>query len=196
MSKRKDILEAVISLSDSCKTPGKMTISAIAEYAGVGKGTVYDYFSSKEEIISEAIQYFIDTRLDPLFNISFSGNFREGFERISELTRRIYRKNHAFFQMVFLTGQQTEFSASFSTPKASKQRNEMIQKITRMLFRLVEIGKAEGIITGKPNEKDLIFTFLCITSAICCTYSQVVSSKVSIVEETNFFYEKFVKLLN
>ncbi|MBQ3008643.1 MAG: helix-turn-helix transcriptional regulator, partial [Oscillospiraceae bacterium] len=34
-----------------------MTAKQIAEAAGVGKATIYDYFSSKEEILVQALIY-------------------------------------------------------------------------------------------------------------------------------------------
>ncbi len=84
MSKREDILEAVISLSDRCKTPGEMTISAVAVHAGVGKGTVYEYFASKEEMMAEAVTHFIRTQLNALIEMPFTGGFRQGFDQLSK----------------------------------------------------------------------------------------------------------------
>lgn len=37
----------------------KTTINEIAEAAGIGKGTVYEYFKNKEEIIQSAFAYFM-----------------------------------------------------------------------------------------------------------------------------------------
>lgn len=37
----------------------KTTINDIAEAAGIGKGTVYEYFKNKEEIINSAFAYFM-----------------------------------------------------------------------------------------------------------------------------------------
>lgn len=198
MSKREDILEAAISLSDRCKTPGEMTISAVAEHAGVGKGTVYEYFPSKEEMLAEAVGYFIRTRLESLVQTPFNCSFREGFDRIAGKVDEIYRKNRSFFRVVFLSGQQEEYSQTFAAQKALEQRDEMIHQITGMLFRLTEIGRAEGIITGTPNEKDMMFAFLCIASALCCVFPQEAASgqEANTPETINFFYEKFVKLLN
>lgn len=198
MSKRENILEAVISLSDRCKTPGEMTISAVAEHAGVGKGTVYEYFTSKEEMMAEAVAHFIRTRLNTLIEMPFTGSFRQGFDQLSKKVDEIYRKNHSFFRLVFLTGEQEEYVATFSAKKAASQREEMLQKVVGMLFRLTEIGKAEGIITGNPGGKDMMFAFLCIASALCRVVPQ---SKWLWDDKPNsaaidFFYEKFVKLLN
>ena len=198
MSKREDILEAAISLSDRCKTPGDMTISAVAVHAGVGKGTVYEYFPSKEEMLAEAVSYFIRTRLESLTKTPFDCSFREGFDRIAGKVDEIYRKNHSFFRLVFLTGQQEEYNQTFAAQKALIQRDEMIHEITGMLFRLTEVGRAEGIITGTPGEKDMMFAFLCIASALCCVFPQEPGpeQEANTPEMIEFFYEKFVKLLN
>lgn len=37
----------------------KTTISDIARAAGIGKGTVYEYFSTKEEIIEQTFEFFV-----------------------------------------------------------------------------------------------------------------------------------------
>lgn len=37
----------------------KTTISDIAKAAGIGKGTVYEYFSTKEEIINQTFEFFV-----------------------------------------------------------------------------------------------------------------------------------------
>jgi AcrR family transcriptional regulator len=37
----------------------KTTISDIAQAAGIGKGTVYEYFSTKEEIVNQTFEYFV-----------------------------------------------------------------------------------------------------------------------------------------
>ncbi len=38
----------------------KLTVSQIARTAGVGKGTIYEYFANKEDIVFEIITSFID----------------------------------------------------------------------------------------------------------------------------------------
>jgi len=49
-----------------------LTISQIAETAGVGKGTIYEYFDNKEDIVFEIITTFIDEHKKRLVEISQS----------------------------------------------------------------------------------------------------------------------------
>jgi len=52
-----------------------LTISQIAKTAGVGKGTVYEYFKNKEDIVFEIITSFIaehETKLHEIINLDMS----------------------------------------------------------------------------------------------------------------------------
>ena len=57
--KRAKILNAAIRVfSKKGRTVTK--ISDIAEEAGIGKGTIYEYFRSKDEVFSATFNYFMD----------------------------------------------------------------------------------------------------------------------------------------
>ena len=57
--KRRDIAVACTELLLE-KGIKNLTITELAKTAGIGKGTVYDYFSNKEEIVFEIIRSFIE----------------------------------------------------------------------------------------------------------------------------------------
>jgi TetR/AcrR family acrAB operon transcriptional repressor len=57
--KRRDIAIACTELLLE-KGIKNLTITEIAKTAGIGKGTVYDYFNNKEEIVFEIIRNFIE----------------------------------------------------------------------------------------------------------------------------------------
>ena len=70
--KRERILDAAFRIL-ARKGIGAVTIADIAEAAGVGKGTIYEYFRSKDEILVASFRYFmskaeshIADRLSPL----------------------------------------------------------------------------------------------------------------------------------
>jgi TetR/AcrR family fatty acid metabolism transcriptional regulator len=58
--KRGQILDAAIRIFAQ-RGVKNTKIADIAEAAGIGKGTVYEYFQSKDEIISASFRYFMDT---------------------------------------------------------------------------------------------------------------------------------------
>jgi len=60
LEKRSQILDAAMRVFAQKGVNGAK-IADIAEAAGIGKGTVYEYFQSKDEIISASFRYFMDT---------------------------------------------------------------------------------------------------------------------------------------
>ncbi len=57
--KRTQILDAATRVFAQ-KGAGHTKIADIAEAAGIGKGTVYEYFHSKDEILAASFRYFIE----------------------------------------------------------------------------------------------------------------------------------------
>lgn len=57
--KKKLIFKALFELIKKGRTPETIKVSDIAAAADIGKGTVYQYFESKEQIIAEALIYHI-----------------------------------------------------------------------------------------------------------------------------------------
>lgn len=53
------VYDAVVELIRSGKSFGELTVADIAGAAGIGKGTVYEYFKTKEEIVAKALVYSI-----------------------------------------------------------------------------------------------------------------------------------------
>jgi AcrR family transcriptional regulator len=63
------IYEAVGRLMAEGREPNDLKVSDITKAAGIGKGTAYEYFSSKEEIINRAVCYQMQTMLERAMNL-------------------------------------------------------------------------------------------------------------------------------
>ena len=57
--KEKAIFKGIMDLLNQGYRIHEMKVADIAAAAGIGKGTVYEYFATKEEIIREAISYHV-----------------------------------------------------------------------------------------------------------------------------------------
>ena len=72
--------QAVIEMIEEGFDVNKIKVSDITARAGIGKGTAYEYFSSKEEIIADAILYDVQGKREQLSRIvKEDGSFREKF---------------------------------------------------------------------------------------------------------------------
>ena len=62
--------QAVIFLLDKGKDINSIKVADITERAGIGKGTAYEYFESKEEIIANAMKYNMKKQADSLYRLN------------------------------------------------------------------------------------------------------------------------------
>ena len=79
------IYAAVGALIKEGKDVSNLTISEISNRAGIGKGTTYEYFESKEELIFKALHYFvIDSLKVVLLKMLDEGSFKDKFYSVMD----------------------------------------------------------------------------------------------------------------
>src|SRR5690554_967248 len=80
------VFEGIMELLRNGNNPYKITVSEIAKSANIGKGTVYDYFNSKEEAISMALIYNIQKDMEMVKNLVIEENtFKDRYFKILDL---------------------------------------------------------------------------------------------------------------
>ena len=90
------LYEAVLAMVTDGWDINRMKVSDITAQAGIGKGTAYEYFSSKEEIIANAILYDVETRLAHVLEITWGeGDFTEKFAQILAYMEEVFAKRQA-----------------------------------------------------------------------------------------------------
>ena len=77
--KKEKIFAAVLELFKAGNRIKDIKVSDIANKAGIGKGSIYLYFASKDAVIVEAAKYFMETWLKPFseFPVDGSKDFKE-----------------------------------------------------------------------------------------------------------------------
>ncbi len=104
MYKEKEVLifNALISLYGEGNEIPEITVSQIAKEAGIGKGTIYEYFSSKEDIVSNAIVYSFNSKLDDLkLLLSLEKPFEETVRMMFAAMAEIFRQKNPALMFIF-----------------------------------------------------------------------------------------------
>jgi AcrR family transcriptional regulator len=92
--------EAVSELIREHRELSTIKVSEITAKAGIGKGTAYEYFSSKEELISHALMYEYSNKIQKLSVSAFEPeHFRERCYRVMDWIRDNREYNLMFSQM-------------------------------------------------------------------------------------------------
>ena len=145
-----------------------ISVSTLAEKAGVGVGSIYDYFQTKDSILSEILKKQIHKNLSTLKDVLLSeelGEKDEAIDRLVEVIDEVYLRADLHLQLrifklaIFLGASEALFDA----------RNEVInwgqrfiakihpdktdKEIERMAFFLTHAlaGLLQGFVLSKSN---------------------------------------------
>jgi len=139
--KRSDILS---SARDLFREKGfhNTKMDDIAQAAGVGKGTLYEYFKNKQEIFDETCVEYVESIFGRIEEVSFMNvSFREKIlilfnERKNTFNEEI-DKNPIDYIMSY---------KNIISEKILKSMFEHILEINKILVEIVDQGKSEGVV--------------------------------------------------
>lgn len=145
------ILNATVDLMKGGINPYLIKVSDIAKTANIGKGTIYDYFSSKEEVISKAIIYNIDNEMEFGYErIKAKKYFKDKYYEIFNIMLENMENNLSILDILLSTGGIQEFykhimiNEEDNLDKFHTIKNEIIGHI-------LETGFEEGVIKRKGS---------------------------------------------
>lgn len=196
VDKKTLLYDAVLRLIDERRNINGIKVSDIAEKANIGKGTIYEYFDSKEQLIAQAIAYMARSKALSLEkSIDKQQPFKSNFLAMLKNLGTTMESNMTLF------GHMSLNESTFSMHKAIQsaldaQFDEMRNTRLNMIERLVEKGIREGIAEKMPPKHRLLIAF---NSATMCLfmYKQGLREFQDLAEEDVLLlsYEVFVKLL-
>lgn len=129
-----------------------LKVSDIAARAGIGKGTTYAYFSSKEELIVKAVVYYVYHRMQNVQNqIEQENGFQNRIYLLMDCLLGPYGLDKKMVQQVilFLFDQENGFPDRF---QAEVQKCAVdLSDLTGPLMQLYQTGVAEGILEDGLN---------------------------------------------
>src|SRR5690349_20967997 len=125
----------------------KMTIDDLAREVGIGKGTVYLYFPSKEEIALTHIDRIIERLKSRLWEIANSQT--SPGEKIKQML--IERVMFRFDSVQHYTQSLNELLAQLR-PKLLERRMRYFEQEAGIIARVLADGKEAGIFSGDADE--------------------------------------------
>ncbi|AFS77388.1 transcriptional regulator, TetR family [Gottschalkia acidurici 9a] len=145
--KRSSILQACIKVF-SQKGYHKATIEDIANEAGIGKGTVYLYFSSKKELFEQMIEYSLDRYYSGINEILLKDiTIRE---RLIELAKFHHKY---LLQYINLAHTMIGQSSPISSDKIKSMANIKRERLKNLLYKFIDDGIASGDIRSDINKE-------------------------------------------
>ncbi|NMA94636.1 MAG: TetR/AcrR family transcriptional regulator [Clostridiales bacterium] len=190
------IIEGLIGLIREGANPYFIKVSDIAKAANIGKGTIYDYFSSKEEAISEAILYGLSKEIESGYmRIKSKTGFKEKFYETLYNVVESVENNISIFNMLMSARGIQEFYEYLL--EDGRDISEYMWRANDVIMHLIKTGISDGII--EPAGSDYYKTMV-INSAIM-GFTQYISRRtlypdVKLEEAMDSAYKLVVKSLS
>lgn len=190
---------AVMELVTEGADLNAIKVSDITGRAGIGKGTAYEYFSSKEEIIVHAIVYDVMKKQEEVTAIvEGDGGFAEKMSRVLDFIENRFGENRMFCMLVRIGTGSYEISELLKQ-EYGKLRLEMDGLgLEELCDRLMEQGAREGVI----REPDRYLRRMAFGAQVVAFAIRLVAKEkgkqipVSVERAKEFAYESMVKSLN
>lgn len=194
MSRKEQILDVLI---DSFLVKGFSTdfsLSELAENVGIGKSTLYEYFSNKDEILKEAVIKYVKASIDKVTMLEGIGDL--GFENAFKKQMKVLLETASESRTILET-----LSPNFVQKLPDSMRDEMkakmeeIRQLIQLKFMELFIsGAKEGLFKGELNpRKGTIVTSLVVGTLFTLSDPR---SKVNTDEAIEDVYDTVLQILN
>ena len=128
------LYQAVIELLDEGMEVHQIKVSDITNRAGVGKGTAYEYFSSKEEMIAKAIYWHGNQRfLELVENLKRQKSLKDQLMEVFNFIENVVYKDNGCLQLFKLP--QSEEKAQKEIEEKMKSAREYAQTVLELIAK-------------------------------------------------------------
>lgn len=138
------LYKAVNQLLEEGEDPGSLRVSTITDRAGIGKGTAYEYFDSKDEIVIYAVVYQMQMAMMELEKgLQERKTFRDQINFLLDEVSAQERQQNSFLKQIHILTDNTEFSRQVQGMMASAahKRYQLVQLFRQLLGAAVERGE-------------------------------------------------------
>nr|WP_300003115.1 TetR/AcrR family transcriptional regulator [Tissierella sp.] len=168
------VFKGVINLIKNGSSLYQIKVSDIAKAADIGKGTIYDYFGSKEEAIAKALMYYMDIEMTSSYaRLLEKESFEDKYYEILFIIKDSYKGNMFLINNVLTSAGFKEIYKHLADEGCNT--NYFFESINEAIIHLLETGKKDGIVTLEEEE----FYFIMAIRASLSTFSHYIGKKES-----------------
>lgn len=191
--------QAVSELIRGKADVGSIKVLDITQKAGIGKGTAYEYFSSKEELIASALVYDYGMRIQNLAQtIHVPGDFREQCYKIMDwlVSNKEYNK---MFSGILQSSLGVDISCASMHQQLSEELiPKMRSYIESEIDLLMQKGIEEGVFVERNQEKLRLAFLTAMVQYAVVMMDETRNKNGAMTDEQlrEFVYQSLTKSLN
>lgn len=186
--KEQAIYQAVIELFEEGTDLNNLTVAEITKKAGIGKGTAYEYFSDKEEMIAKALFYNVEAFCKQLYKRM--GKEKNLYDRMNLLLLTMEQevsKANCILRLVHIMTENSMISRRARVLAQNEMSGEMfVEDMIRMVLEDALQEKAVPI----PSRDKMDYLAMSVFSRIFCYGMLLKGDRYSREEERILIREK------
>ena len=199
--KQKLICDTVLEMIASGMPEAEITIAEVARRSSMGKGTVYEYFSSKRDMFLFAAQYFAQNAIEDMKACYRGISFRKEFGELIQCTRIWMNRCRSLFFFLFL-GRYIVPPGMERSSNGNSQEECLFQGIhgeaVALMAKFLSLGQKEGLLRRNLEFYEVTFACSSITSIINLVDTgneELLHKEFTMEELEEKAYEIFLRLL-
>lgn len=146
------VFNAITKLMNDGVKLHTVKVADIAKAAGIGKGTIYDYFKSKDEILEKALIYNMNIELSQVLNkISTVKGFRNKCYELLNIAQKCSRENCSSTNLLFSNLSYYEFTEILNNDKEGVENRDKL--LRESIENIVMFGVDEEIIKEQEDKE-------------------------------------------
>ncbi len=186
------ICQSVTDLYNQGTPFSKMTISEVARTANIGKGTIYEYFSSKEEIIITAMLLELKKELSKICNaIILKESFQEKYDTALYWIKERVKTNILLRQMMLARYSQNSDEAVCELIK----RMISFTEVNDALDSIIKSGVREGLFQSPINKLQIKSAYATLIIGVSALLKPEEFGNSSAQDTTNYCRALFIQIL-
>lgn len=137
------LYRGVLELLDEGANVNEIKVSDITNKAGIGKGTAYEYFKSREEIIAGALLYDVDRKItEKKEELACHEGFFDKVVYAFDWMERRFREQKVFVRILRLTSEGSGLSRTIF--EELQKRKQAGYGPLKVLWEMCQEGKETG----------------------------------------------------
>ncbi len=187
------IFGGVFRLAQQGVNLADITARQIAEAAGIGKATIYDYFSSKEEILVHALVYVMEKQ------IAATGSRLETIDSFRDKMMFIYNdiidtveNSLSIFSFLTSMGGPEKVHSYFQETGHCRMVTSTYTRMEDILGSIIDYGRQSGEITS--TDKD--YNYMTVTATVFTVGKMRTEKRIPHEKICENAYTMLIKALN
>ncbi|MBD5094919.1 MAG: TetR/AcrR family transcriptional regulator [Subdoligranulum sp.] len=150
--KENAVYEAVLRLMARGEQLHTVTVQQIAQEAGIGKGTVYEYFTSREEILTKTFLRRVEQEVQALAaRVDLAQDFDGKLESLLDVAREMMRAQPSCIKLLLSDADAAGIVEKLCGGLCESGAHA-VEQLCAMIGRVIAAGVREGVLPAPPGE--------------------------------------------